>query len=120
MSKFNLNTRVASIFIHVQDMDRAVHWYAELFGVPITTQSFEKIYSMKFDNLILLFDAHGSDTFHPSERPLFDIPTDNIDQVVTLLNEKNIDIIGEVERFEDISFLTIKDSEGNLFMVVQE
>ncbi|GIP29371.1 hypothetical protein J23TS9_45010 [Paenibacillus sp. J23TS9] len=111
---------IGSIFIQVHDMKRAAYWYAKLLGDSVVLEPEEKIYSMKLDNLILLLDSHRSETFQPSEHPLFSFSTDDIEKSYEFLINNNVEIFGDIERFPDISFLTIRDSEGNLIMVVQE
>lgn len=119
-TKQNIARLVGSIFLHVKDMERAVQWYGKLLGMPVSPGPYEKVYSIDLSNLTLLLDAHRADHFIPSELPLFSFPTDDIDKTYKSLIYNGIEIIGNIERFPDISFLTIKDSEGNLIMVVQE
>lgn len=115
-----IHPKVGSIFIHVHDMNRAVHWYAKVLGVSVDTELDGMIHSMPLDNLVLLFDAHHSATFQPSSHPIFSFPTQDIDKTYELLKGINVEFVGEIERFPDISFGTIRDSEGNLIMIVEE
>ncbi|MBS4219957.1 hypothetical protein KHA96_16720 [Bacillus sp. FJAT-49711] len=117
---YNITPIVGSIFIHVKDMNRAVNWYAKLLGLSVPPGPYDRVFSIKLNNLILLLDANRSDHFQPSKLPLFSFPAENIDKTYEFLTNNNIDIQGDIERFPDISFLTIKDSEGNLIMIVQE
>ncbi|WP_349772362.1 VOC family protein [Lederbergia citrisecunda] len=108
------------MFVHVKDIDRAVNWYAKLFGVSVPPGPYDKVFSMQLNNLTLLLDAHRSDHFQPSELPLFTVSTEDVDQTYEYLNNNNIVIVGEIERFPDVSFVTLLDSEGNQIMIVQE
>lgn len=119
-TKHNVTPIVGSIFVHVKDMNRAVNWYAKLLNISVPPGPYDKVFSIELSNLILLLDAHRSDHFQPSELPLFSFSTKNIDKTYEFLTSNNVDILGDIERFPDISFLTIKDSEGNLIMFVQE
>lgn len=115
-----IQKRIASVFIHVNDMEKAVEWYARLLGVPFRSGPYEEMYSIQLDNLLILLDSHRSGRFTPAEQAIFALPTDDIDQTYEYLKSIDVTIIGEIERFPDISFVTIQDPDGNLMMIVQE
>ncbi|QDP39392.1 VOC family protein [Radiobacillus deserti] len=119
-TKNPIHSTVGSIFIHVKDMERAVRWYSKLLGINISHPSSNKVIPVTLDNLVLLLDAHRAETFEASIQPLFSLTTKDIDKTIEFLKEMNVEVVGEVERFPDISFVTIKDSEGNSLLVVQE
>ncbi|MCJ8008653.1 VOC family protein [Lederbergia wuyishanensis] len=119
-TKKNIAPYIGSVFVHVKDMNRAFNWYAKFLGVSVPPGPYDKVFSLQLSNLTLLLDAHRSDHFQPSEHPLFTFSTDDIDKTYNFLKNNNIVIIGEIERFPDISFVTIIDSEGNQIMIVQE
>lgn len=115
-----IQKKVASVFIHVNDMEKAVAWYSRLLDIPFGSGPYNKIYSIQLENLLILLDSHRSGQFTPAGQALFSIPTDDIDQTYEYLKSMNVKIIGELERFPDISFVTIQDPDGNMLMIVEE
>ncbi|WP_336771979.1 VOC family protein [Paenibacillus sp. MMO-58] len=111
---------IGSIFIHVRNMERAANWYAALLGIELIDPSFDSVFPLKVDNAFLILDANRADSFQPSELPLFSFPTDDIEETVAFLDDLQVELVGQPERFPDISFVTVKDSEGNRLMFVQE
>lgn len=119
-AKQPISSSVSSIFVHVEDMERAVNWYSRLLGVNISYQLSDHVVPIRLSNILLLLDSHRAKTFQPTEQPLFSFSTYDIDETLLFLDEIEVEVIGDIERFPDISFATIKDSEGNVLMVVQE
>ena len=115
-----IQTKVASVFVHVNDMEKAVEWYSRLLGVPSRSGPYEKMYTIELENLYLLLDNHRSGSFTPAEHALFTLATNDIDKTYEFLQSIEVQVIGEIERFSDISFVTIKDLDGNKFIIVQE
>jgi Predicted enzyme related to lactoylglutathione lyase len=115
-----IQKKVASVFVHVNDMERSVKWYSRLLGVPIRSGPYEKMYTIELENVYLLLDNHRGEPFTPAEQALFTFATDDIDKTLEYLISNEVQVIGEIERFTDISFITIKDLDGNKFIIVQE
>ncbi len=114
-----INT-IGAVFIPVSNMTRAIEWYSDLLDLPLLETSHEgTIYDLPMaGDTALILDANEKEVTNSSQ-PLFFFMTEDMAASYAFLNDKQIEIIGQVEAIGSVSFLTFKDPDNNLLMVCE-
>lgn len=114
-----IHRRVGMVFIPVSDMERAIHWYSALFGLPVTQTSHAgKIYDLPMEGEAgVILDAHRP--VHNSSQPLCFFWTDDIAAAQRHLDALGATVHGPVADIGSVQTLTFSDPDGNLLMVCQ-
>ncbi|HEU5138692.1 MAG TPA: VOC family protein [Bacillales bacterium] len=118
--KTPIHNRIKAIFINVTDMERAVKWYEGLFSVSMAQNHNAPVLNIPTEGgSDLLLDANrflqGDDY-----KTLLMLDTDDVDEAYRFLKSRDVEIFKEIERYDDVSFFTFKDPDGNVLMVCQE
>lgn len=116
--------RVDTIFIHVSNLKESVRWYSKLFGMEFNEQGDYQgpIYTLHMgkNRPGLTLDNHCFDEdyqFVPSNQPLFNVSTDDIDAAYDHAKQLGVESVTEITRFPDLSEFYVKDPDGNILMV---
>lgn len=117
-----IKNKINTIFVHVSDLEKSVKWYSQLLGQDYDSASIERpVYNIKIaDHTGLTLDAgpEGLTKEQSSnENPLFNFHTENIDDSYAYVKELGYKVIKEIVRFNDFSFFTITDPDGNAIMI---
>ena len=114
--------RIDTVFVHVTDLEKSVHWYSKLLGVDIKNKVQEPIYT--FDMGVgrpgLTLDNHCFDDryeFVPQNQPLFNLSTEDIDVSYQFVQQLGAEIVTEIQRYPDLSEFSFKDPDGNIIMI---
>lgn len=114
--------RIDTVFVHVRDLEKSVHWYSKLLGVDIKNKVQEPIYT--FDMGVgrpgLTLDNHSFDDiyeFVPQNQPLFNLSTEDIDISYQFVQQLGAEIVTEIQRYPDLSEFSFKDPDGNIIMI---
>ncbi|HET7579270.1 MAG TPA: VOC family protein [Bacillales bacterium] len=118
-NKSPIKNRIKAVFFNVTDMERAVKWYGNLFGLTVKDSS-NSIYTVPTEggaDILLDNNRHlqGNDY-----KTLLMFDTDDVDEAYRYLKKNSVDIFTEIERHGNVSFFTFKDPDGNVLMVCQE
>ncbi|MCD5323177.1 MULTISPECIES: VOC family protein [Pontibacillus] len=122
ITKSPIHNRVNTIFIPVSDLQAAAKWYCHLLGQEYNPEEVkEPVYNMKINHTTgVLLDAGPpgkKQTVKPSAHPLFNFHTEDIDSSFQFVKELEYSVHSDIQRFEDISFFTIKDADENIIMI---
>ncbi|MCA1029739.1 VOC family protein [Bacillus timonensis] len=114
--------RVGAIFIHVTDMNRAIHFYSNLFGLPIHETAHEgTIYDLPVSGgSQIILDSNKSHLPNEGEKARLFFDTNNLQQSYHHVRDLGAEIYSEIEEHGDISFFTFRDTEGNLMMICED
>lgn len=115
-----IQNRIGMVFVPVSDMQRAITWYSDLFGLPVAETSHEgTIYDVPMAGETgLILDANR-DPVTNSSQPLCFFWTGNLQTAHAFLQERGVEITSDVTDIGSVSFLTFKDPDANLLMVCQ-
>jgi len=120
--KSPIKNQINTIFVHVSDLERSVIWYSQLLGQEYNTAEIRRpVYNMNInDHTGLTLDAgpegivkKAQDSVHP----LFNFHTDKIDEAYQFVNQLGYQIESEIVRFDEFSFFTVRDPDGNVIMI---
>lgn len=118
--------KLPAVFVHVNDLQRAVEFYTQLFGLAYnpTADYGNGIYLIEFEHgTDLLLDAnHGqhaqpNNTFPMHANCMFS--TNDIDAAYTWLTARNVEIVTELYRDPNVAYFNFKDPDGNIQMICQ-
>jgi predicted enzyme related to lactoylglutathione lyase len=114
--------KINTIFVHVSDLEKSVKWYSHLLGQDYDSTTIERpVYNIKIAEYTgLTLDAGPEGVTKkqlPSEYPLFNFHTENIEQSYAYVKELGYKVESEIVSFDDFSFFTIRDPDRNLLMI---
>ncbi|MBS4198129.1 VOC family protein [Bacillus sp. FJAT-49732] len=115
--------RVDTIFIHVSNLKESVRWYSKLFGLEFKESDYKgpiHTIDMGPGRPGLTLDNHCFDEeykFMPSNQPLFNLSTDDINIAYKLVKDMGAEIVTEIETFPNLADFTFKDPNGNIIMI---
>ncbi|MEN2766300.1 VOC family protein [Ornithinibacillus xuwenensis] len=118
-----IEKRVDTIFIHVTNLKKSVKWYSQLFGFEVSeTEIISPIYTFNMGEGRpgLTLDDHSLDDsckLVPSNQPLFNLSTSNINAAYEHVKELGGEIVTEIQTYPDLSDFSFKDPDGNILMV---
>jgi catechol 2,3-dioxygenase-like lactoylglutathione lyase family enzyme len=120
--KSPIQSKVNTIFIHVSDLERSVEWYCNLLGQVYDMSSVKRpVYNLQVNQQVgITLDAgpaNRSKRLGGLDYPLFNFHTNDIDEAYDYIKQLNYDINSEIIRFNDLSFFTVRDPDGNVMMV---
>lgn len=106
--------RIKSLYITVDDMDRAVSFYEKIFNVPASKSP--RMSSFEFDNFtFLLYDpSFDGDEVIKGNNVVPAIEVENIDDSFSLVKGLGCEIIFPPQKVEKFKLFQIKDTEGNV------
>lgn len=116
--------RIDTVFIHVTDLKEAVRWYSKLLAIEFKedTQFDGPIHTIPMgkNRPGITFDNHCFDEeyrFIPSNQPLFNLSTEDIDEAYEFVKSIGAEIVTEIARYPDLSDFSFKDPCGNILMI---
>ncbi|QSS98623.1 VOC family protein [Pontibacillus sp. ALD_SL1] len=121
-TKSPIHNSVNTMFVPVSDLQASVKWYCDLLGQDYNPSDVaDPVYNMKINHYTgVLLDAGPpgeTQKVNPSTHPLFNFHTDDVDASYLYVKELGYTITSDITRFEDLSFFTIKDPDGNIIMI---
>ncbi len=120
--KSPIMNQINTVFVHVSNLKESVRWYSELLGLEYDLDMVnDPVYNISINQHTgLTLDAGPEDRTkdsNPSHYPLFNFHTENIDEAWSYVENMGYDIDSSIIRFDDFSFFTIKDLDGNIIMI---
>lgn len=114
-----IENRIGNVFVPVSDMNRAIAWYSDLFGLPQGETSHQgTIYDVPMSGETgLILDANVP--VRTSSQPLCFFWTEDLWAAESFLRQRNIEISSRITNIGSLSFLVLRDPDGNLLMVCQ-
>jgi len=114
-------TGVGGIFFKTQDPKKLKEWYGKHLGLPVDDYgaSFKWIDPNNpnaKEHATTAWSPFKSDTtyFEPSEKPyMFNYRVENLVELLKVLKEEGVQIVGEMQEFSYGKFGWIMDPEGN-------
>ncbi len=113
-------TGIGGIFFKTEDPKKLKEWYGKHLGLPIDEYgaSFKwiDIDSKAAKPAITAWSPFKSDTeyFQPSQKPyMFNYRVENLVELLKLLKEEGVQIVGEMQEFSYGKFGWIMDPDGN-------
>lgn len=113
-----IENKLNTTFVPVSDLGASVKWYCDLIGHPFDSEKISPpVYNLPIaEHTGVVLDA-GLGNVEPSPHPLFNFHTEDIDHAYHYVKELGYTINDNMERFDDISYFTIKDPDGNIVMI---
>src|SRR4051794_885889 len=96
-----IENRIDTIFVHVTDLNRSIHWYTELLGLEVREGNHaEPVYTLNMGHGRpgITLDNHCFEedyNFIPSNQPLFNLSASNINEAYNHVKEMGAEIITE-------------------------
>ncbi|MBP1989641.1 VOC family protein [Paenibacillus eucommiae] len=118
-----IHNRVDTIFVHVTNLERSIRWYSVLLGLEVREGGYiGPVYTldMGLGRPGITLDNHCFDLNYeliPSNQPLFNLSTSDINAAYHRVKELEADIVTEIQTYPDLSDFTFKDPDGNMIMV---
>ena len=118
-----IENRIDTVFVHVSDLERSIQWYSILFGLKIKEEkNFGPLYTLDMGDGLpgITLDDHCLDKdykFIPSNQPLFNISTSDINIAYEHVTGMGAEIITEIITHPDLAEFSFKDPDGNIIMV---
>lgn len=119
-----LYSRMDTVFVHVTNLKESIRWYSNLFGIEFNEEvTYEgPVYTLNMgkNRPGLTLDNHCFEENYkliPSNQPLFNISTYNIDMAYEHVTSIGAEIVTEIARYPDLSDFSIKDPDGNILMI---
>ncbi|XXM73140.1 VOC family protein [Lysinibacillus sphaericus] len=114
--------QINTVFVHVSNLKESVRWYSELLGQEYDLNVVEDpVHNMEINHFTgLTLDAGPAGMrkqLNPLGEPLFNFHTEDIDEAFTFVKEMGVQVAGGIVRFDDFSFFTVKDPDGNVVMI---
>ncbi|WP_421385289.1 VOC family protein [Bacillus salacetis] len=114
--------QINTIFVHVSDLKRSVQWYSELLGHEYDLETVsDPVYNIEIIHFTGLTLDAGPERVTKrkvaSGYPLFNFHTEDITAAFSFCEKMGYEIDSEIANFEDFSFFTIKDPDGNVIMI---
>lgn len=104
---------VATVWVPVENVGRAVTFYGETLGLDVTNHDGDWA-EVKSDGLTIGLNAREDEGAGVSGGPVIAFrPQDGIEDAVEALRDKGVEIAGEVSEHPWGRVATFKDSEGN-------
>ena len=110
-------TGIGGIFFKAEDPKALQAWYVKHLGLPVTPDGYI-VFESKSQEVPqhAVWSAFPKDTsyYAPSTQPfMINYRVDNLDQLLTVLKEEGVQIVGAPETYEYGKFAWIMDPEGN-------
>ncbi|WP_066174206.1 VOC family protein [Bacillus marinisedimentorum] len=120
--KSPIKNQAGAVFIHVSGMERAIAFYSRLLGLPIREAAHEgNIYDSPVQGgSQIILDSHHRAAPSTDNLPLLFFDTDDLQSSYAFIVEEGIEVAGEIEIHDDISFCTFRDPDGNVLMVCED
>lgn len=117
-----ISNRINTIFVHGSDLKRSVKWYSELIGQEVNLGEVSNpVHNLKIDHhtgLTLDAGPEGeTKAIHPSGYPLFNFHTEDIHRAYKYVSGLGYKIESDIVSFDDFSFFTVEDLDGNVVMI---
>ena len=114
-------TGIGGIFFKTDDPKKIKEWYGKHLGLPIDDYgaSFKWIgadYPEAKSPALTQWSPFKSDTtyFQPSDKPyMFNYRVENLVELLKVLKEEGVEIVGEMQEFSYGKFAWIMDPDGN-------
>ncbi|WP_274362249.1 VOC family protein [Paenibacillus thermotolerans] len=105
------------VFIPVSDMERAVRFYSDIFGLPAKPGPYGSLYNVDIQSPNIVLDSNPEEGWEPLKHPLFALKASDLEKAKAAVAEaggKARDIV----HFSDVSFFVFEDLDGNRIMIV--
>lgn len=114
--------RINTIFVHVSDLKRSVIWYSELLGHEVDRDDVsDPVHNLPIDHhtgLTLDAGPEGeTKNVQPSGYPLFNFHAEDIQRAYEYVSSLGYKVESDVVTFDDFSFFTVEDPDGNVVMI---
>jgi len=111
-------TGLGGVFFKTTDPKKMIAWYGKHLGLPVDDYgaSFKSIDHDTNVPATTVWSPFKEDTtyFNPSEKPfMFNYRVENLVELLKLLKEEGVQIVGEIQEYPYGKFGWIMDPEGN-------
>ncbi len=115
-----MKPQIKAIYVAVQDMDRAVKFYEDIFDVKVSSKD-ERMSSFDFDNItFLLFNPKiDNEKISSGNNVVPNIQVEDVNKMLELIKSKKCEIVMPLEKIEKYTLFQAKDTEGNVIEFYQ-
>ena len=115
-----MKPQVKAIYVAVQDMDRAVKFYEDVFGVKVSSKD-ERMSSFGFKNVtFLLYNPKiDGETISSGNNVVPNIQVEDVNKMLELIKSKNCKIVLPLEKTGEYYLFQARDTEGNIIEFYQ-
>lgn len=110
-------TGIGGIFFKAKDVQKLTEWYQKHLGIDFGGNSwwnFKWKDEKKDGSMVFSIFPEDTDYYGPSEKPyMFNFRVENLDELLKILKEEGVEIIGEPETYPYGKFGWIIDPEGH-------
>ncbi|MFP7493088.1 VOC family protein [Terribacillus saccharophilus] len=111
--------QIGSVFVHVNDANKAARWYANLLGIPEPQPTTGPVQFLEtVDGRGLVIDDNRNND--PAIRPVFMLETKNVQSAYVRVTSQGGKIVREPEEDEAVAFFNFQDPDGNIVMVCEQ
>ena len=110
-----MEPRIKAIYLAIEDMDRAVKFYEEIFNISVSAYG-EKMSSFDLGNIsFLLFNpAFDDEDVIYGNNVVLNIEIDDIDKMFDFVKNEGCEIVMHPELIGEYLIFQVKDTEGNI------
>ncbi len=115
MEKIVLNPSIKAIYVAVNDMNRAISFYEDLFSVKCSFRD-ERMSSFEFDNItLLLYNPEiDNEEIYRGNNVVICIEVENLNKILRFLEKWGCEIIMPLKEIDNFKLFQAKDTEGNI------
>jgi predicted enzyme related to lactoylglutathione lyase len=115
-----MKSQIKAIYVAVKDMDRAVKFYEDIFGVKVSSKD-ERMSSFNFENITsLLYNPKiDNETISIGNNVVPNIEVEDINKMLELIKSLNCEIVLPLEKIGKYNLFQAKDTEGNVIEFYQ-
>lgn len=121
LNNIPMESRVASLFIHVTDLQKSAGWYSKLLGLKVKEERLNSgpVYWLELPEAHLILDSNTENRknleWREEMKPRFMFACQDIDEAYHYIEQK-AQPFSEPERHGSMAFFNFRDPEGNTFM----
>lgn len=117
-----VKNRIASVFVHVTDLERSAQWYSRLFGIPVLQERLgnSPVYWLELQGTHLILDTNRENRkdslWREDMKPRFMLAAADIREAYQYLKER-AEIVTELRHYGTMANFCFRGPDGEVLMV---
>jgi len=113
--------KYGTVSLWVDDFESCLYFYEDVMRLDLITRPGEVPHFRVGESMLVLVKGIfcPPDGAFPPDFPQLSFEVDNLDEVVSYLKDRGVDVIGNIEERRDSRWIKLHDPAGNLIAVVE-